>query len=154
MQFFVSSVAFQTYGAMGNMLGVAAIVFLFWAVVIWVLSSQFYFGVRARLDTKIRKLIRKSFILFFDNTILAIVLAFGAIIVSGVSVFTAFLFPGLTGLLVWYQVAMKLRLYKYDYLEENPDANRKKIPWEALLLEDKERVGKRTLRGMIFPWKE
>ena len=45
-------------------------------------------------------------------------------------------------------------MYKYDWLEANPEANRKKIPWDALLMDDKERVGKRTLRGMIFPWKE
>ena len=49
---------------------------------------------------------------------------------------------------------MKLRLYKYDYLEENPDAKRNDIPWDALLIDERERVGKRTLRGMIFPWKE
>jgi hypothetical protein len=43
---------------------------------------------------------------------------------------------------------------KYDYLEENPRADRKHIPWETLLREERERVGKRTLKGMIFPWKE
>ena len=76
------------------------------------------------------------------------------LLIAGVSIFTAFLFPGFGGLLVWHQAAMRLRLYKYDYLEENPGANRKKIPWDGLLVEEKEKVGKRTLRGMIFPWKE
>jgi hypothetical protein len=44
-------------------------------------------------------------------------------------------------------------MYKYDYLEKNP-GDRRRIPWDALLVEDRERVGKRTLKGMIFPWKE
>jgi hypothetical protein len=39
-------------------------------------------------------------------------------------------------------------------LEENPDANRRKIPWDALLIDEKDRVGSRSIRGMIFPWKD
>jgi hypothetical protein len=70
------------------------------------------------------------------------------------SAFTAFLLPGLGSIVLLLQVATKLRIYKYDYLEENPEANRRKIPWDAILIDDKQRVGKRTLRGMIFPWKE
>jgi hypothetical protein len=150
----VGTVGFPTYMAMENMLGWAAMVFLMWAIVIWLLASQFYFPIRGQLDSKVGKILRKSFILFFDNTFLAIVLAIGAIIATGVSALTAFLIPGIGGLLIWYQVALKLRLYKYDYLEENPGANRRQIPWDALLIDDREKVGKRTFRGMIFPWKE
>ena len=62
--------------------------------------------------------------------------------------------PGLTTVLLWANVGLKLRLIKYDYIESHPDANRKQIPWDALLVDEKERVGKRTLKGMIFPWKE
>lgn len=142
------------YAAMGNLIGLAALVFLFWALVIWLLSSQFYFPIRAQLDTKIGKILKKSFIIFFDNTFFALVVGIGTIAIAVGSVFTALLIPGITGVLLWHQVALKLRLLKYDYLEENPEADRKKIPWDALLIDDRERVGKRTLRGMIFPWKE
>ena len=57
-------------------------------------------------------------------------------------------------LLLWYNVALKLRMYKYEYLEKNPNAKRKDIPWETLLAEEKEYLGKRTLKGFIFPWKD
>lgn len=147
-------VGFPVYANMGNLLGLGAIIFLFWALVIWTLASQFYFPVRAQLDTKIGKIIRKSFIIFFDNTFFAIITGIGSLLVIAGSVFTALLIPGIAGLLIWHQVGLKLRLLKYDYLEENPDANRRKIPWDALLIDERERVGKRTLRGMIFPWKE
>lgn len=147
-------VGFPVYANMGNLLGLAAIVFLLWALLIWTLASQFYFPIRAQLDTGIRKVIRKCFIIFFDNTFFAIIVGVGSLLVTAGSVFTAFLLPGLTGLLIWHQVALKLRLLKYDYLEEHPDANRRDIPWDALLIDERERVGKRTLRGMIFPWKE
>ncbi len=142
------------YSALGNMLGLAAIVFLLWAVVIFALASQFYFPVRAQLDDKVRTVLRKSFVILFDNTMFTVVVAIGTILTTGISVFTALLIPGLTGVLIWHQVGLKLRIYKYDYLEEHPEANRRKIPWEALLIDDREKVGTRTLRGMIFPWKE
>jgi len=142
------------YSALGNMLGLAAIVFLLWAVIIFALASQFYFPVRAQLEGTIRTVLRKSFVIFFDNTVFAIVVMIGTIFTAGISVFTALLIPGLTGVLIWHQVGLKLRLYKYDFLEEHPEANRRKIPWDALLIDDREKVGTRTLRGMIFPWKE
>ena len=71
-----------------------------------------------------------------------------------VSFFTALLLPGIATIMLWWNIAFKLRLYKYDWLEQNPGANRRRVPWDALLVEDRERVGKRTLKGMIFPWKE
>jgi len=67
---------------------------------------------------------------------------------------TAGLLPGLAGLALGSDVALKLRLHKYDWLEAHPDANRRKIPWDDLLEEDRELVGKRTFRGMFFPWKD
>jgi len=142
------------YGSLGNLIGTAAIVFMLWAIIIFVLASQYYFPVRALLDSNIRKIIRKSFILLFDNTFFTIAMGIATILITGISFFTALLIPGLTGVLLWHQVGLKLRLYKYDYLEENPDASRKEIPWDALLIDEREKVGKRTLRGMIFPWKE
>lgn len=142
------------YAGMGNLLGLAAIVFLLWALIIWGISSQYYFPIRGQLDTKIPKIIRKCFVLFFDNTFFSILLAIGTIVIAVGSVFTALLIPGITGLLIWHHAGLKLRLLKYDYLEENPSANRRRIPWDALLVDEEERVGKRTLRGMIFPWKE
>lgn len=146
--------ALPVYGGMGGLLGLAALAFLFWASVIWVLASQFYFPIRAQLDSKLRKVLKKCFIVFFDNTFFSILAGIATLAILILSVFTALLIPGFGGIFLFGQVALKLRLYKYDYLEEHPDANRRKIPWDALLVDDKERVGKRTLRGMIFPWKE
>ncbi len=45
-------------------------------------------------------------------------------------------------------------MFKYDYIEAHPDTDRKHLPWEELLFEEREKVGTRTLKGMIFPWKE
>jgi uncharacterized membrane protein YesL len=154
LHLFVLSYVFPFYGGLRNQLGFFALAFIFWISLMWGTACLFFFPVQARLDTSIRKIIRKMLLLFFDNTLFAFGLGIGALAVFVVSGFTAFLLPGIASILVWLNVALKVRLYKYDYLEQHPEANRRKIPWDALLIDDRERVGKRTLRGLIFPWKE
>ncbi len=147
-------VAFQFYGGMKSLVGPLAVALLFWVTVAGVLASQFYFPIQSRLDHKFRKIFRKSFLIFFDNPAFSIGLILCALIILVGSAFTALLLPGISSILLWWNIAFKLRLYKYDWLEQNPDTNRRRIPWDALLVDDRERVGKRTLKGMIFPWKE
>lgn len=151
---FVLSYVFPFYGGMKSLVGPLALAFIFWISLLWGLACMHFFPIQSRLDTDIRKIIRKMLLLFFDNTLFSLGLALGVLVILVVSGFTAFLLPGIATILIWLNVALRLRLYKYDYLEKHPDANRRKIPWDALLIDDRERVGKRTLRGMIFPWKE
>jgi len=71
-----------------------------------------------------------------------------------ISALTMLLAPGPAGTALASAVAVRLRMKKYRYLKENPEAERRHIPWDELLQEEKELVGKRTLKGMIFPWKD
>ena len=151
---FLIVVGFPVYAGMDNVVGTFAMVFLFWGSLTWLLTSQYYFPIRARLAGRFKIIVRKSFAVFFDNTAFSVFLGFGSFLILLVSVFTAFLMPGFIGILIWVHVAFKLRLKKYDYLEANPGTKPSKIPWAELLQEEKERVGPRTLRNMIFPWKE
>lgn len=151
---FLLSVAVPVYTGLGNLVGLLALAFLFWMSVIWLLTAQYFLPIRVKLDNGIKKSLRKSFLLSFDNTGFTISLAIGAVVIILMSIFTAFLFPGIAGLAIWFQSALRLRMYKYDYLDEHPEEDRRSIPWDALLYDERERVGKRTLRGMIFPWKE
>ena len=148
------SVAMPVYWQMANLFSLFALAMIFWMSVLWWLAAQYYFPVRTRLDSAIPKVLKKSLILFFDNAGFTLVLGIATLITAAISMFTAFLIPGIGGILIFHQVGARLRLKKYDYLEENPEEDRKGIPWDALLYDDRERVGKRTLRGMIFPWKE
>ncbi len=150
---FVVSVAFPFYAGKG-VVGWLAMGLLFWVTVAALLAAQYFFPIQSRLDRKFRKIIRKSFLLLFDNTIFTFGLLAVALVVFVASAFTAFLLPGVATVFLWWSTALKLRLYKYDWLEQNPGADRRKVPWDALLIDDRERVGKRTLKGMIFPWKE
>jgi len=150
---FLVSVAFPVYGRLKSFVGPLASSFLFWVLVFWVLAAQYYFPLQARLERRFFKTIKKMFLLLLDNPLFTVGLLIGSLVVFVLSAFTAFLLPGLATILLWWNVALKLRLYKYDHLEKHPD-ERRRIPWDALLAEDRDRVGKRTLKGMIFPWKE
>lgn len=146
--------ALPFYLSMNSMIGVLAAAVVFWSLVIVLLALQFYFPIRARLDTDLRKVIKKSFILFFDNPGLAIFAAFHNLVILIISFFLALLAPGPAGILLFLDEAFRLRLMKYDWLEAHPDANRRRIPWDELLAEEQEKTGTRSFKSFIFPWKD
>ena len=64
---------------------------------------------------------------------------------------------GMTGVIFTNVNALRICLYKYDWLEVNPGISleqRKNVPWEDLIAKDRKTLGPRTLKGFIFPWKE
>ena len=127
---------------------------VFWVTIFALLSFQFYFTVYARLGSKIIKSFKKCMIISMDNSGLSLFLILHNILALFLSVVFAFMFPGPVGVLLYLDEALRLRLLKYDWLEANPGANRKKIPWDVLLIEEREKTGTRSLRNFIFPWKD
>jgi uncharacterized membrane protein YesL len=152
--YYAISVGLPFYLHLGGILGALAAGVIFWCAVILALALQFYLPLRARLGGGLRKNLRKSFVIFFDNPGFSIFLFLYSAVTLALSLFLAFLIPGFAGVALAQNVALRLRLYKYDWLEEHPDANRRQVPWDELLEEDRDLVGKRTLKGMFFPWKE
>jgi len=147
-------VALPFYAKLGTMLGLFAASLVFWTLVIFLIALQYILPIRARLDRKAGKILKKSFILFFDNPLFSIFLFIHNLVVFVLSFFLAFLAPGPAGILLFLDEALRLRLLKYDWLEAHPDADRRHIPWEELLAEDREKTGTRSLRSFIFPWKD
>jgi hypothetical protein len=62
--------------------------------------------------------------------------------------------PGVAGISLSRMDTTKLLMLKYDFLEANPDCTKKDINWEDLLYEERQLVGPRSFKGMIFPWKD
>lgn len=146
------------YGSFQNLFGVFIIAMLFWLSVFLLLALMYFFPIMAQLGDAPLKALKKSFLIVFDNLFFSVFLLIYSVVNFILSILTALLMPGITGLLMSHQVALKLLLLKYDYLEEQQQTGekgrRRKIPWDALLIDEQEKVGHRTLRGMIFPWKE
>ncbi|GHU58234.1 hypothetical protein FACS189444_1570 [Spirochaetia bacterium] len=150
----LTTIAMPFYLNMGSIFGLFLSAIIFWTLVVGILSLQFFLTIRSRLDGNIIKAIKKSFLIFFDNPGFCIFSLIHNVILLAISVFLAFLIPGPAGILLYLDQALRLRLLKYDWLEANPDGNRKKIPWDALLIDERERTGDRTLKNFIFPWKD
>jgi len=133
--------------------------FIFGVIMAWLLffcagMSLYYPGLNAQVEPKIAKLAKKSFLVFLANPWASLVMVVVLLLSLVLSVFTLGFFPGIVGISIWLQVCFKFILAKYDWIEANPEGNPKKVPWAELLAEDMEKVGPRSLKGMIFPWKD
>jgi hypothetical protein len=145
------------YLSIPSMIGLLLAAVIFWTMAVGVVSLQFFFPIRARLDTKLSKVFKKCFIFFFDNPGFCIFSFIHNLVILVISGFLAFLFPGPAGVLLFLDEALRLRLLKYDWIEANAPATpkeRRKIPWDALLIDERERTGTRSLKSFIFPWKD
>jgi hypothetical protein len=147
------------YLQISSIIGIFLAAVVFWTAVVGLLSFQFFFAIRSRLDTKISKVIKKCFIFFFDNAGFCFFSFIHNLVILAVSFLLAFLFPGPAGILLYLDEALRLRLLKYDWIEANAATNedaakRRHIPWDALLIDEREKTGTRTLRSFIFPWKD
>ena len=152
--FFVAIIVIPFYAGMGTLLGLILTALIIWLVIFALLSFQFYYVVYVRLGQNIIKSFKKCMLISLDNTGLSIFLMIHNILALMLSVVLVFMFPGPAGVILYLDEAVRLRLLKYDWLEANPGADRRKIPWDELLIEERDKTGHRTFRNFIFPWKD
>jgi uncharacterized membrane protein YesL len=152
LEFFLTAMAIPFYIGLGSFTGLLLGCFLLWTMLTVTLALQFYLPIRARLDTKPGKIIKKCFLILFDNTRFCIFVGAVSAAILALSLPLLMLLPGPGGLLLFLDEALRLRLLKYDWLEANPE--HRKIPWNILLEDEREKTGTRSLKGLIFPWKE
>jgi hypothetical protein len=125
---------------------------LFWVIVFCLMILPYFFPFDARSKGNFLTCLKKAILLFIDNVLFSLGLLIGALIICGISAFFVFIIPGIGMLLLWYNVAVRLRLAKYDYLEQHPNTRRWNIPWKQILQDDMQRLRSRTLKRLIFPW--
>ena len=170
--FIILFIVMPFYLSIESVMGLILGAVVFWTTVFGLLSFQYYFAVCARLinhndsdglqmarnkplsGADLIKAFRKCMIILLDNSGFSFFLILHNTVVLIISFVLALMFPGPIGLLLYVDEALRLRLLKYDWLEANPDANRRKIPWDALLIEEREKTGTRTFKSFIFPWKD
>lgn len=129
-----------------------------WVDLFLILSLQWFVPIRSLMKNDFKKCFKKCLLIFFDNTGFSILMAIHNLVLIAASVFLVGFFPSFAGIMIAKTNALRLRLYKYDYLEEHPElqtkAERSKIPWDELIYDDVEALGPRKLRSFLFPWKE
>lgn len=144
-------------GSQGSLLGLLMMSLVFWFIVITVLSLQYFLPIRSIMHNGFRKCLKKSYMIFFDNTLFSIGLGILNLVNLAVMVFSMGILNGPATISITCTEALRLRLYKYDWYEVNPDLTkeqRKDVPWEDLLANDRKLLGPRHWKSFLFPWKE
>ncbi|MGD1822596.1 MAG: hypothetical protein ACPKM0_07525 [Pleomorphochaeta sp.] len=143
------------YLNLGNYIGLFLGIITFWILLTLLLSIQYYLPLMSRFTgDKPFKTFKKCFIIAIGNLGTTIFLAIFNIIQLILTFLTAGLLFSFTGTTLASQTAFKLLLMKLDWLEENPEENIKHVNWDDILYEERENVGHRTIKNMIFPWKD
>jgi len=151
------------YLSFNNNIGLLLIAFLGWFSLIGVIALQWFVPLYFLQEQNgFVKCLKKSFIIFFDNPWFSIVVFIYNVFLFALSCCCFLLIPGFSGLTLSTTNALRLRLKKYDWLEEmdkkepgfSSDRDKRyNVPWDDLIAEDKEILGPRKLTSFIFPWK-
>lgn len=130
---------------------------MIWIALFEIMILQWFVAVRSILHNDFIKCMKKCFIITFDNFGFSLCMIIYDIFLITISFFALGLIPSFAGIALAKVNALRLRLYKYDYLENHPELKtvrqRRQIPWKELIKEDEETLGPRTLKSLIFPWK-
>ena len=142
------------YSSFDSFFGIILSLIMVWVLIFFLLAMPFYFPLMTLLpgDGPVKTL-RKAFIIVLDNPGQTLFLFLHFLFDSVLTILTVGLLPGVGGIMLANQDMMKILMKKYDYLEEHPEKTKKDINWDSLLQEEKDTIGPRSLKSMIFPWK-
>lgn len=154
----VSLYAIQFYLAQESFFCLIIAAIIFWIDLFLILALQWFVPIRSEFHNNFKKILKKCLFMLFDNTGCTLIMAIYNLFLIAISIVFIGFVPSLTGLVISNSNFFRIRLKKYDYLEEHPELQTKKerrqIPWEELIFEDREALGPRKLKSFLFPWKE
>jgi uncharacterized membrane protein YesL len=142
------------YSGINSWAGTGFLIVMVWVAFFLAGSGLYYPGLNAQVEPNIKKLVKKSFLVFLAHPGASLVMVVVLLLSVVLTLVTLGFFPGIVGISVWLQVCFRFILKKYEWIEANPEADRKKVPWVELVADDMEKVGPRSLKSMIFPWKD
>ena len=152
----LGTITIPFYLQMEGMVGLFLVALVFWFLLVCALSLQWFLPIRCLMGNDFKRCLKKSFIIFFDNPGFSLFIFIYTIFLAVLSIALFMTVPSFCGIVLAHVNALRLRLYKYDWLEAHPEASpaeKRQLPWKELMAEDQENIGPRTLKGFIFPWK-
>lgn len=154
LEFIVLTLIIPFYLSFESVIGIILAVVMVWLFIFLVLTMPFYFPLMNLLpgDGPL-KTFKKCFIIVGDNLGYTLLLLLHSVVDIVFTVLLMGLLPGWTGLMLGAQDMMKLIMKKYDWLDDNPGKTKKDLDWSEILYEEKENLGPRSFKNMIFPWK-
>lgn len=147
----VATIAAPYYFARTDVGSIVASILLVWSGIAALVVVSFFMPVYWRLERNLWSALRRTVLIVADNPVYCFLVTIAGFTITAMSAVTAFLIPGLASVSLWYHNALRLRLHKYVYLEQNPEAPRGNIPWSQILKEDSDRVATRSRTGPGIP---
>lgn len=145
------------YLCLGSLLGVFMTSIVFWIVLITILSLQWFLPIRSIMHNGFFKCLKKCYIIFMDNVFFTIGVGLVNLVNLFVMIFSLGILNGPATMTITTTDALRLRLYKYDWYEVNPNLTKEQradVPWKELLEKDRRILGPRGWKSFIFPWKD
>ena len=154
VEFLLMFLVIPFYISTDNMLGTVLGVIMVWLSVFIFLALPYFYPLMNLLpgDGPL-KTFKKCFLIAGDNIGYTLLLLLHNFVDIALSVVSMGMIPGVTGVMLGGQDMMKLLMKKYDWMEENPGKDKKEMDWSEILYDEKETLGPRSLKNMIFPWK-
>lgn len=155
--FVLGYVVIPFYVNWSNTVGLLLAALMLWIIILSVLALQWFFPLRNLQKAPFFRTLKNCYGYFFDNPLFSIFLLLYNLVLTILSIPVFLVIPSFSGIALAQMNAVRLRLYKYDYIAEHPELTkkqRKKLPWKEILKEDMDCIGPRTIKSFIFPGRE
>lgn len=153
--FFCAVFLIPFYLASHSYMGIMIAVVMFWGFVLIIPAMQYYFPLSAYFaDDSSFLTFKKCLALTLNNKAFTLALTVKTIVEIGITICTCFLVPGFAGIAISHANAVKLLMIRSDYMREHAIQSRKGINYYRLFEEEEKKIGKRSIRNMIFPWRD
>ncbi len=135
-------------------MGIIITVIMFWAFLLIIPSMQYYFPLANIMDEDTAFMtFKKCLALTLNNKLFTLGLTIKTIVELAISICTCFIVPGFAGIALSHADAVKLLLIRHNYMREYA-IEKKDINIYRLLEEENTKLGPRSIRNMIFSWKD
>lgn len=128
--------------------------FLLFAGLVILIALMYYYPLCMMLENdKPFTILKKCFIVLFDNFGFSIYCLMKNICDMAVSVLTMFLMPGIVGVTITQTNALRFIMLRYDWMEEKK-VGKHNVSADMYLAPVFEQYRERNLRTLFFPWKK
>lgn len=154
LTFFLIPVAQYVYLSSNQLVSYLIAFFLVGVEFVNLLTVQFFLPICYYSDFDRKSALKQCVAYAFDNLGCSLFLLLRSTFDLALTIVSFGIIPGLGGIGISRTDTVRLLTERYQYLESNPGILKKEADINEMFAEDIESTGKRTLRNMIFPWKD
>ena len=145
---------FPFYMQSNSYMGILMAVVLFWIFLVVVPAMIYYIPLALYMpDDGAFLTFKKCLALVLNNKAVTLFVFLRTVLDVIITLGTCLLVPGITGICVIHQDTVRLLLMKHDYMRKHL-CKGEDVDWRAVLEKEEATLGPRSIRTIIFPWKD